>query len=191
MKNIEIIKNEQRKLSKKKRLVLSRSNINVSVLLEKNLSDLKFFNDAKIIASFLSINSEISTKHLNKYIKDKKKIICLPVIKESYQYLIFHEYNLNNKLKIGKFGIKEPQNIENQYLPNIIFTPCLAFDEFGHRLGYGGGFYDKTFSYYKKIKHNFISIVFAYEGQKIDNVIHNKFDQKIDYILTEKELYKV
>ena len=59
------------------------------------------------------------------------------------------------------------------------------------RLGFGGGYYDKTFSYLKKIKHKFISIAVAFDDQKIDELAHDKYDQKIDYILTEKKLYTV
>ena len=61
----------------------------------------------------------------------------------------------------------------------------------GYRLGYGGGYYDKTFDYYEKNNHNFISIVVAYEGQKVDKIFHNDFDKKIHYVLTEKELHSI
>ena len=91
----------------------------------------------------------------------------------------------------GKFGIMQPSDLSKEFLPEIILTPCLAFDEYGFRLGYGGGYYDKTFFYLKKIKHKFISIAVAFDDQKIDELVHDKYDQKIDYILTEKKLYKV
>ena len=85
----------------------------------------------------------------------------------------------------------QPSDLSKEFLPEIILTPCLAFDENGFRLGYGGGYYDKTFSYLKKIKHKFISIAVAFDDQKIDKLVHDKYDQKIDYILTEKKLYRV
>ena len=58
-------------------------------------------------------------------------------------------------------------------------------------LGYGGGYYDKTISYLKSINHNFTLIGYAYDDQKIDKVIYDNFDQKLNYILTEKQLYKI
>ena len=85
----------------------------------------------------------------------------------------------------------QPSDLSKEFLPEIILTPCLAFDENGFRLGYGGGYYDKTFSYLKKMKHKFISIAVAFDDQKIDELVYDKYDQKIDYILTEKKLYKV
>ena len=149
------------------------------------------FKNYKIIASFISFKSEISTQFLNEFLLNNGKILCLPIIKNNSETLNFIEYNLKTKLVSGKFGIMQPSDLSKEFLPEIILTPCLAFDKNGFRLGYGGGYYDKTFSYLKKIKHKFISIAVAFDDQKIDKLVHDKYDQKIDYILTEKKLYKV
>ena len=149
------------------------------------------FKNYKIIASFISFKSEISTQFLNEFLLNNGKILCLPVIKNNSETLNFIEYNIKTKLVPGKFGIMQPSDLSKEFLPEIILTPCLAFDESGFRLGYGGGYYDKTFSYLKKIKHKFISIAVAFNDQKIHKVVNDKYDQKINYILTEKKLYKV
>ena len=67
----------------------------------------------------------------------------------------------------------------------------MAFDLYGFRIGYGGGFYDKTISYLNAINHNFLTIGFAYDDQRVNDVVHNDLDQKLNYILTEKQLYKI
>ena len=149
------------------------------------------FKNYKIIASFISFKSEISTQFLNEFLLHNGKILCLPIIKNNSETLNFIEYNLKTKLVSGKFGIMQPSDLSKEFFPEIILTPCLAFDENGFRLGYGGGYYDKTFSYLKKIKHKFISIAVAFDDQKIDELVHDKYDQKINYILTEKKLYRV
>ena len=95
------------------------------------------------------------------------------------------------KLIPGKFGVMEPKYLSKDLFPEIILTPCLAFDKNGFRLGYGGGYYDKNFSYFKSMNHKFISIAVAFDDQKVDEVVHDSLDQKINYILTEKKLYKV
>jgi len=191
MTEINVNKEYQRKISIKKRATLKDKNSNAFKSLPDHLKDLIDFKNYKIFASFISFKSEISTQFLNEFLFNNGKILCLPIIKDNSETLNFIEYNLKTKLVSGKFGIMQPNNLSKEFLPEIILTPCLAFDENGFRLGYGGGYYDKTFSYLKKIKHKFISIAVAFDDQKIDKLVHDKYDQKIDYILTEKKLYKV
>ena len=186
----DLKKDYQRQKSKLKRNILNKKNLEAPITLEKNLLELKNFIKYKIIASYLSTNSELSTKFLNKFLLNNKKILCLPVVKHNSKILSFKKYNLNSKLVKGKFGIFEPVKSGKNLLPEIILTPCLAFDMTGFRLGYGGGYYDKTITYLKKKKHKFISIAIAFDDQKVKNVIHNNYDQRIDYILTEKKLYR-
>ena len=50
----------------------------------------------------------------------------------------------------------------------------MAYDDLGYRLGYGGGYYDKTISYLKSIKQSFLTVALAYDDQKIKNVVHDK-----------------
>ncbi|SVB03658.1 uncharacterized protein METZ01_LOCUS156512 [marine metagenome] len=191
MTEINVNKEHQRKISIKKRATLKDKNSNAFKTLQDHIIGLKNFKNYKIVASFISFKSEISTQFLNEFLLNNGKILCLPIIKNNSETLNFIEYNLKTKLVSGKFGIMQPSDLSKEFLPEIILTPCLAFDENGFRLGYGGGYYDKTFSYLKKIKHKFISIAVAFDDQKIDELVHDKYDQKIDYILTEKKLYKV
>jgi len=58
-------------------------------------------------------------------------------------------------------------------------------------LGYGGGYYDKTFERFVKLNHSFISVAVAFDDQKVDKIIKNKYDKKIDYVLTEKKIYSL
>jgi len=191
MTEINVNKEYQRKISIKKRATLKDINSSAFKILQDHLKDLINFKNYKIIASFISFKSEISTQFLNEFLLNNGKILCLPIIKNNSETLNFIEYNLKTKLVSGKFGIMQPSDLSKEFLPEIILTPCLAFDDNGFRLGYGGGYYDKTFSYLKKIKRKFISIAVAFDDQKIDELVHDKYDQKIDYILTEKKLYKV
>ena len=112
------------------------------------------------------------------------------ITNDNEERLIFKQFKPKDNLIVGKFGVKEPLD-SDIYLPDIIFTPCLAYDKFGFRLGYGGGYYDKTISYLYSINHNFLTIGLAYDDQKIDKVVHDHLDQKLNYILTEKQLYKI
>ena len=183
-------KKNLRILYSKKRKVLKRSDRNLSFKLTKKIVEIEELKKVKIIGSFIPIKTEISTKPLNDYLISLGKKICLPVILNNNKHLIFRSYDKKAILKKGKFDIPEPDETKEEILPDLILTPCLAFDRFGYRLGYGGGYYDRTFIKFRKINHSFISVAVAYDGQQINKVIRNQIDQKIDYILTEKKIYR-
>ena len=89
----------------------------------------------------------------------------------------------------GFMNIKEPVSTSKILIPDLLFIPCLAFDSYGYRLGYGGGYYDKTLSHLKKNKKNFLSVGYAFDAQKVQEVPKENFDIKLDYVITEKEIY--
>ena len=191
MTSIESKKKIQRLSSSKKREFIKKNNLNAQYKLPKQISDIKIFNTAKIVASFISIKTEVPLNILNRFLEISQKIICLPVIKEDFDYLVFREFNKNTALKEGKFKILEPVDSNRELLPDLVLVPCLAFDQFGYRLGYGGGYYDRTFARFKDIEHSFISVAIAFDDQRVESVVHDKYDKKIDYILTEKSIYKI
>ena len=186
-------------LDQKKNLRIKQSIIRKNLFNKiKNSFNIKIFDEffkkinlenIRVVSSFKSINSEISTEDLNFLILKKNKILCLPVIIDKEGPLTFRKFNNNEELIDGYMNIKEPP-VQNEILnPDLIFVPCLAFDNNGFRLGYGGGYYDKTLSQYKKNNINFISVGFAFDDQKVNNVPTDKFDIKLDYVITEKKIY--
>jgi len=190
MMMIEKQKKNLRTLCSKKRDILKRNDKNSSSKLTKRILEIEELKKVKIIASFISIKTEISTEPLNDYLVSLGKQICLPVILNNNKHLIFRAYDKKTTLKKGKFGIPEPDETREELLPNLILTPCLAFDQFGYRLGYGGGYYDRTFIKFRKLGHPFFSVIVAYDGQKINEVVRDYNDQKINFILTEKKIYR-
>ena len=98
----------------------------------------------------------------------------------------FFEWKKNNPLKINKYGIVEPISFKKIY-PDIIFVPLVAFDKKLNRLGYGGGFYDRYIQKSMKIK-NIVKIGLAFSYQELKAIPIDKFDKKLDFIVTEKEI---
>ena len=111
--------------------------------------------------------------------------VSLPVIKENNQ-MNFLQWSRNDPLKINKFGILEP--ISSKIIdPDILLVPLVSFDSKLNRLGYGGGFYDRYIEKIEKVK-KVIKIGLAFSYQKIKKIPTNKFDRKLDFIITEKEI---
>ena len=165
----------------------------VKKVFDKELFE-KFFkkinlNNVKVISSFLSINTEINTNDLNTYILKKNKELCLPVILKKDDHLIFRKFTNNQDLIEGFMKIKEPSLKNKVLIPDLLFVPCLAYDVSGYRLGYGGGYYDRTFNYLRYNNKKFISVGYAFDDQKVSEVPKDKFDIKLDYVITEKKIY--
>ncbi len=167
--------------------------LNINNYFNHNLFEKLFdkinFNKINIFSSFISINSEINTNNLNNHILNKNKILCLPVILKKNESLKFKKFSKDDLLVDGYMKIKEPPLNNEILIPEVLFVPCLAFDNFGYRLGYGGGYYDRTFSILNKNKKKYISIGYAYDGQKVSELPKDKFDIKLDYVITEKQIY--
>ena len=118
-----------------------------------------------------------------------KKKLAFPTIEKNLETLKFKTTNSHKNFKIGKFNIPEPTNDNYEVIPQLFFVPCLGFDLEGFRIGYGGGFYDKTFAKLKKLNLAFYTVGFAYDDQKQNKLPVEKFDYKLDFVLTEKQLY--
>ena len=111
--------------------------------------------NAQHIALYLSFDGEISTDKLIKILWAQGKQVYLPVLHPfNPNHLLFLRYLPDTPMLKNKFGIWEPKlNVQN-VLPldelDILFTPLVAFDKQGNRLGMGGGFYDRTLQHWQK-----------------------------------------
>ena len=111
------------------------------------------------------------------------KNILLPVI-ESNNRMNFFEWKKNQVLLVNKFGLLEP--IKNKAkIPNVMLVPILSYDRNKYRLGYGKGFYDRYLNKYLNKFSNIITVGVAFSFQKHHKLPKDKYDVKLNYILTE------
>ena len=191
---IDIIsqKNNLRKqLSKKRNLIKKNSLVEFNPEAFSKLIKLINFDEIQYVGSFISIRSEISTNQLNENIIKLQKVLAFPIIKKNSKELLFKKIKINQNLKQGMFNIPEPPNENEEILPQLFFVPCLGFDLNGYRLGYGGGYYDKTFSKLNQLNHKFYTVGYAFDNQKQNKIPRESFDYKLDFVLTEKDLYSI
>ena len=144
----------------------------------------KIKSNDKLIGGYYPYNYEVDVIEILKKFEKQKYYISLPKIEKNYQ-MNFFTWSTKKPLTINKYGIPEPITNKIVY-PNIIFVPLVAFDKNLNRVGYGGGFYDR---YLKRIKKNkkIITIGLAYSFQKIKKVPINKYDIKLDFVVTNRK----
>ena len=152
---------------------------------------LKFFENNKlnnkIIGGYYPYNYEMDILKILKVLEKKKYKISLPKIRKKNQ-MNFFEWSYDEPLSISKYGIPEPISKKIIY-PDVLMVPLVAFDDELNRLGYGGGYYDRYLAKLFK-KKKIIKIGIAYSFQKLQKIPTNKYDIRLDYIITEEKFYK-
>jgi 5-formyltetrahydrofolate cyclo-ligase len=89
---------------------------------------------------------------------------------------------------MGMLGIPEPSTAAAEVVPDIMLVPLAAFDQAGHRIGYGAGHYDHTFAHLRKSKA-VTGIGLAFAVQEIESIPALSHDVPLDYVLTEKRVF--
>ena len=140
-------------------------------------------NINRIVGGYYPYNYEINTIKILEKLEKQKYQISLPKIKKNSQMDFFH-WSTKDPLIINKYGIPEPTS-EKVLFPDILLVPIVAFDKFLNRVGYGGGFYDRYIEKLRKRK-KIITIGLAYSFQQVKEVPINKYDIKLDFVVTEK-----
>ena len=139
----------------------------------------------KNVGGYYPCNYEIDDLNILNFLRNKGTNIFLPKIRENNQ-MDFFEWKNKDPFKINKYGIVEPTSVKKIY-PDIIFVPLVAYDVNLNRLGYGGGFYDRYFEKIDKIKKT-LKIGLGFSYQQLKKIPINKYDKKLDLIITEKKI---
>jgi 5-formyltetrahydrofolate cyclo-ligase len=161
---------------------------NLKINLGKFISLLKIDKlNLKSIGGYYPSNYEIDDLDILDLLEKKNCKLSLPIIKKDNQ-MNFYSWSRNDPLKINKFGIPEPVSSKIFY-PDILLVPLVAYDSSLNRLGYGGGYYDRYIEKIEKIK-KVTKIGLAFSFQKILSIPISKYDKKLDFIVTEKEILK-
>ena len=148
----------------------------------KILKKLKL-NNINSVGGYYPINGEIGCLQILKNLEKKNIKISLPVTSKNNN-MDFYGWSFKNLLKVSHLGIPEPQK-KNKVYPDLLIVPLVGFDKNKFRLGYGGGFYDRYISKISNFK-KVLTVGFAFSFQKLKKIPINKFDKKLDFILTDK-----
>ena len=137
------------------------------------------------IAGYLPIKTEINPLSAMEE-ASAHSLVGVPVIQGNSKPLKFSRWEPGCHLEKGPFDVQVPMN-SHYFVPEVLIIPMVAFDRNGVRLGYGGGFYDRTLGHLRS-KHATLAIGFAYSEQEFENLPLGYTDQKMDIIITEREI---
>jgi 5-formyltetrahydrofolate cyclo-ligase len=152
----------------------------------------EIFKQSEHIACYFSINHEFDSSYIMKSIFEQNKICYLPVLMEG-NFLCFIRHNKGDALQKNRYAIPEPvdkTNVIAKEMLDLVITPLIAFDLLGHRLGAGGGFYDRTFQFLRSNplkKPKLLGL--GFNAQQAEMIPTEDWDIKLDGVLTEKNIF--
>lgn len=159
----------------------------------QHLNQIERVQQAKNIALFLSFDGELNTQPLIDYFWQQGKQVYLPVLHPfSKGNLLFLRYDSQTPLKTHKFGMEQPALNVNDVIPianlDIIFTPLVAFDHNGNRLGMGKGYYDRTLANWQQ--KGIYPIGLAHDCQQVEHIKTNPWDIPLPEIITPSKRWQ-
>lgn len=141
------------------------------------------------IAGFWPIRSEIDVRWLLRALERRGHKLALPAVLDKNN-MVFRNFAFFNQASLvsSYYGTKCPPRYCGECEPDMILLPLAAFDNFGQRLGYGGGYYDRAIAMMRKKGFDPLLIGVGFCAQYVDRVATDVFDVAMDAILTEQGL---
>ncbi|MGF1910585.1 5-formyltetrahydrofolate cyclo-ligase [Vibrio kasasachensis] len=164
-------------------------------LLVEQCASLSELEQAHHIALYLNVDGEIDTKPLIEWLWQQGKQVYLPVIHPfSKGHLLFLHYQPETDMVLNQYRIFEPKLNQTLIKPtqklDLIFTPLVGFDSFGHRLGMGGGYYDRTLEPWFNNKCGAKPIGLAHDCQHVSRLPIESWDVPLPKIVTPSKIWQ-
>ena len=143
-----------------------------------------------VVSGFFAIGDEINPLPLLMSLHLRGVRLALPAMLGKGKPLLMRAWAPGEPLATATWGIQEPLGDSVVLEPDVVLVPLLAFDGQGYRLGYGGGFYDRTLAGLRA-KKSIVAVGLAYDEQKVDAVPHESYDERLDWVLTPSGPHKI
>jgi 5-formyltetrahydrofolate cyclo-ligase len=140
------------------------------------------FKVPTIVSAFWPIKDELDIRPLLMELHFEGCQVALPVVVEKGKPLTFRAWRPGDVLEPGVFGTLQPTDKRDIVEPDVLICPLLACDDHGWRLGYGGGFYDRTLAALR-LRKRIVAMGVAFDDQLVPDVPD---DQRLDWLLTDK-----
>ncbi len=142
------------------------------------------FRDARCLALYSAIHNEVSTDEIVEQALDSDKALVFPRVSgEDLEFVVIES---PAELVSGAFGVKEPKgcNLVPVEKIDLVVVPGVAFDQRGHRLGYGRGYYDRALA---KCQSRCVKVGFAYDSQLVEKLPATDYDETLSVLITESQ----
>jgi 5-formyltetrahydrofolate cyclo-ligase len=136
-----------------------------------------------VVSGFASLPDEFRVWPLLRRLHAEGIPLAMPMMQGKGKPLLFRAWAPGDAMDSGVWGIAEPKPDKPAVDPDILLIPLLAFDAAGWRLGYGGGYYDRTLHVLRSRKR-IVAIGIAFDQQRVDAVPHLDYDERLDWVLT-------
>ena len=158
------------------------------------VAKLAAYRSARIMAAYVAIEGEMDPGPLMQQAYRDGKDLYLPLVpRERHGTLRFQPWKPNMPMRPNRVGIPEPDSDNDSGIApeklDLIFTPLVAFDRHGQRLGTGGGFYDRTFAFLKSGATRPLLLGLAYEFQRLEHIEAASWDVPLNGVVTEERVY--
>jgi len=137
------------------------------------------------VSGFWPIKDEIDIRPLMAHLHGEGCRLALPVVQGRGQRLSFRAWSPGDPLEAGVFGTLQPSAGSEALEPDALLVPLLACDAEGWRLGYGGGFYDRSLEDLRK-RRKVTAVGVGFDLQLVADVPHGADDQRLDWLLTDR-----
>ncbi|MGH8413911.1 MAG: 5-formyltetrahydrofolate cyclo-ligase [Gammaproteobacteria bacterium] len=158
------------------------------------LTTLPCYQSAGHLAAYVAVDGELDPEPLLRYAYHDSKQIYLPIVPATRTgALRFNPWEPDTNMHPNRLGIPEPIVADSVVTTpqdlDLVLTPLVAFDSAGHRLGMGGGFYDRTFAFLKAGANKPLLLGLAYEFQRLEAIEEASWDVPLAGVITERRAY--
>ena len=184
---------QMRQHNRKRRAELGSQQLeSAAEALARRIIELEIYRQSSKLAVYFAVNGEISLDPVIDHALAAGKQVYLPNLDK--QSLRFSPYFREQKMRINNFRLPEPDVGDDEMLQpaelDLVLAPLVVFDQNRNRIGMGGGFYDRSFAMRKSPKVSVpVLIGVAHELQKVEQIIPEEWDVRLDMVVTERAIY--
>ena len=141
-----------------------------------------------IIAAYWPLGDEFDCRPLMYALLNHGHRLALPVVLGRHQPLCFRAWHRGDTMAKSSFGVFEPTEAAEPLNPAVVMAPFLACNAQGFRLGYGGGYYDRTLRSLREEVPGFLAVGMGFAGQVVAALPHDNNDEPLDWLVTEQDV---